>query len=90
MTSFVTSRYDRTGITVLDPNAVSDSNLTALNTNTANIVYDGSGNIISFTRGNTAYTVTYPSSTLVVVTGGYVVQTITLDAQGRVISKTVV
>jgi hypothetical protein len=54
------------------------------------VTYDGTGRATGFTRAGTAFVIAYPSSTSITISGGGKVTTITLDANGRVISKQVV
>jgi hypothetical protein len=50
------------------------------------ILYDGLSRVISYTRGGVDYDISYPSTTSIVVTGGGITRTITLDPSGRVVS----
>jgi hypothetical protein len=48
--------------------------------------YDGSNRVTGYSSGGNTYTVTYPTSTSIVVTGGGTTTTITLDGSGRITS----
>lgn len=47
------------------------------------VSYDGSSRVTGYTLNGVAYTVAYPSSTSITVTGGGRVKTLTLDSSGR-------
>lgn len=49
--------------------------------------YNGSSQLTGFTKNGIAYTVAYPDSTHITVTGNGRTTTITLDGSGRVVSK---
>ncbi len=54
------------------------------------VTYDGAGRVTGYTKNSTAYSVTYPNATTIVVAGGGKTTTITLDAQGRFSAMSVV
>lgn len=50
------------------------------------VTYDGSNRVTSYVSGGITYTVAYPSSVLMTITGGGVIRTIVLDGSGRIVS----
>lgn len=55
----------------------------------ASVTYDGSSRVTGYTLNGVAYTVAYPSSTSITVTGGGRVKTITLDSSGRMVGLSI-
>lgn len=50
------------------------------------ITYDGSGRMSGYTQAGIAYTITYPTSSTMVIAGGGAQRTVTLDGSNRVTS----
>lgn len=51
-----------------------------------NIQYDANSRVTSYERGGVPYTVAYPNANTIILTGGGNTRTVTLDANGRVVS----
>jgi hypothetical protein len=68
----------------------SDSSGTSTPAQLTSATYDGvTGKLTAYTKNSNNYTVTYPSSTSVVIAGGGVTQTITYDSvTGHVLTST--